>query len=108
MKANGNVKEHPRRLQVVDDERDIELRVEPFKLWLKERLEFYGDTDAFCSLIGIAERQVYDYIKDRRQFVRLTVADRALTNEGSTHLCELWPELYPDVDTSFARELRAA
>lgn len=89
-------------LVACDYEPDIRLPIEPFRNWLtlkQRRHEGQHGRDGFAHSIGLTERRLWSVLHDKRQRrVSLMVVDRALTHEGSAHLFELYPELYPDVD----------
>lgn len=84
------------------------LSVEPFRLWLSQRLEESGEGYiAFCERIGIAERNVRQIVSGDTSRARLDVIDRALTNDG-WHLAQLYPELYPDAPQAVIGLLQSA
>lgn len=87
------------------------LPAEPFIQWLERKAKRYladprhemsnghlikSPDKWFAATVGMDPRKIHDLIHRKQRFVRLNVVDRALCYEGSTHIGELYPELYWD------------
>jgi hypothetical protein len=104
----------------------------PFQRWLEERLPVYAAAEVptpgrppgrpgmggLATATGLAERTVFRFLEGRERSktekydtgyreiteIPLSTVDRALMNEGSTDLWEIYPHLY-DVSASDAGEI---
>lgn len=74
----------------------------PFREWILRRADFYNrllpynngaGAAELARRSGLSERRINEVLK-RSKFVRVDIVDRALVNEGSTMLWEIYPELY--------------
>ena len=72
----------------------------PFKAWLELKLAQYGSIDKVVLATGLPARRVTAVLHDEQAETSLTTVDKALTYEGSAFLFELYPHLYPGLDTS--------
>lgn len=67
---------------------------EPFREWVRGRIEKYGSLREFCEVCDLQERRVYDLLNKNQKRVLVENVDKALVNDGSAMLWELYPELY--------------
>lgn len=67
---------------------------EPFRAWVRSRLDKYESLREFCEVCGLQERRVYDLLNKDQKRVLIENVDQALVNDGSAMLWELYPELY--------------
>ena len=67
---------------------------EPFRQWVRGRLEHYESLREFCEVCGLQERRIYELLNKNQKRVLIENVDQALVNDGSAMLWELYPELY--------------
>lgn len=66
----------------------------PFVRWLQELIEEQEGVKEVAMWTGLSQRRIYTLIQGQQKNVTMDLVDRALVAEGSTHLSELYPELY--------------
>lgn len=72
------------------------LEAEPFAIWLSERAESYGGVKALAEKVGEDHTWIGKLINRKFKTVDLDKADMILCRDGTTHLREIWPELYEE------------
>lgn len=80
-----------RSVDEVGEERVPLLPAEPFRAWLEDRLPSYSGPTAMADKLGIDETSVRRVLRGDKPSVSLDTVDRALINEGSTSLDDLYP-----------------
>ena len=81
------------------------LPVAPFRYWLTARLQRTGDSpERLSRVLGIDPSITCRVLGGDKAAIHVTVVDRALTRAGA-HLCDLYPELYPEVDFNLFGEM---
>jgi hypothetical protein len=86
--AKGRVKEDPDNPY---------LDIAPFSKWLAALVEEFGVAEAALST-GLSQRRLYCFIQREQDQVKLDTVDAALVSEGGTHLSDLYPELYNEME----------
>ena len=82
----------------------LHLNPKPFAAWLRPRVERYGSAP-LAKQLGIPERRIYAVLHGHG--VHIDTVDKALCRDGTTHLRELYPELYAeDLGQRFAGNKR--
>lgn len=66
--------------------------VEPFRDWLALAVQRHGSRLRAATETGMSERRLRAILGGEQRRVTLDVVDRALANEGSTMLWELYPD----------------
>lgn len=84
--------------------RDL-LPIQPFALWLRVKASEYGSAAAVAVATDLGERRIRGILAGDQQWVTLDTVDWALTHEESTYLFELYPDLYPGLDTQSLAEV---
>jgi predicted Fe-S protein YdhL (DUF1289 family) len=87
------------RRELIGSRRGSLLPITPFRMWLLGRLRWYGSVDEVERRTGLSNGAVrkyldgYEFENDQRHCephpiltVPMAIVDKALTNEGSTHL----------------------
>lgn len=72
------------------------LDIEPFAGWLRERISVHGTIQRFAGIVGVDEKRVRVFLTGAQRHVGSATVDHWVTIEGSSHLWELYPELYAD------------
>lgn len=67
---------------------------QPLVDWIKRRSLAYGSTLSLASVIGVNEKALRRYVSGETRSVNEALVDSWLTIEGTTHIVELYPELY--------------
>lgn len=67
--------------------------IEPFRLWLEDRLSQYDTIEDFCDCFPISPKTVYEIRTHRRDSVQIDTVDAVLQEEGNTLLEDLYPPL---------------
>lgn len=93
-RKGGSLQVRDKRADVYGEDPQVRLPAAPFVAWLERKLSSYESIEALARECGVNSRVFRRYTTGEQQRITLDVADRILTNEGSTHLWELWPELY--------------
>ena len=68
----------------------------PFAEWLKKRTVAYGSVEAFAQEIGGDFYWMRKVINQKVKTVSLDKVDNILCSDGTTHLREVYPELYEE------------
>lgn len=91
-----------------DSERVPRLPIGPFSEWLAVKYEEYGRNSLLLAgVVGMDSSLVHRYKEGKQDRVSIDTVDKALTREGSTFLFQLYPELYPGLDTMALAEVLA-
>jgi hypothetical protein len=81
-------------------EPDMYLPAAPFARWLKRRVPLYGSESQMARALGMDPTGTQRILRAKvhegkpKESVTLSLVDRVLCREGSTHLAELYPALY--------------
>jgi hypothetical protein len=69
---------------------------EPFGEWLKRRTSEYESIEAFANEIGSDFYWMRKVINGKVKVVNIDKVDQVLCSDGTTHLREIYPELYEE------------
>lgn len=89
-RRHPQAKAHPERWLFPDE--PVVLDIAPFRAWLTERIEEEGVV-SLARRVGLDEKTLRRYQTERNE-IEDQVVDQILTAEGTTHLSQLYPELY--------------
>lgn len=72
------------------------LPVEPFAEWLENKISRNMTIDELERMTGMDSTHIGKFLHRRYKTVTLDQVDKVLCAEGSTHLRELYPEIYEE------------
>ena len=70
------------------------VKADRFAEWLQMLVDKHGGPKEVSKVTGLSKRAIGEYISGQRKKVSVGTVDHATTQEGSTALWELCPELY--------------
>jgi hypothetical protein len=73
-----------------------QLPAQPFAQWLSERSKYYGGIKPLADEVGEDYTWIGKLINGKFKTVDLDRADSILCKDGTSHLREIWPELYEE------------
>ena len=74
------------------------LEVDPFAEWLIKRVERFESQKAFASTVQEDFTWIGKVIDRKYKTVNIDKVDRILCRDGTTHLRELYPNIYEEND----------
>lgn len=80
-------------VQIKIEDKDVRLPSGPFMDWVQQRRYHYQTLSDFVKACGVPERSLTRLHEARTHTVSCIFVDKVLTNEGSTALWELYPDL---------------
>lgn len=74
------------------------VEVEPFALWLKVKLKRFDNIDALAYYLQSDSTWIGKIMHLKYRTIEVDKVDEILCIEGGTHLRELYPELYEEIN----------
>lgn len=72
------------------------LDAKPFSCWLQQRIKYYGSQMAFADSVEQDSTWINKIVDGKYKTVDIDQVDLILCKDGTTHLREIYPELYEE------------